>query len=279
MIRILIDSSSDYSLEEAKEKEIDLVSISITIGEKSYIDGVDFGRDEFYEILERTGEFPKTSQPSPQEFVDIFRDVKEKGDEMVCILLSSALSGTYQSAVLAKSMVDYEKIYLVDSLSATYAIKVLADYACKLRGEGISAEKIAEEIEKLKPNVKVAAALDTLEYLSRGGRIGKAAAVIGDMANLKPMITLTEDGQVGMLGKCLGRNKAISSILKHLQEVEIDEEFPMYTIYSYGTDNCGKFEEKLAKAGYEPEERLQIGSTIGAHIGPEAFGVIFVKKA
>lgn len=278
MIRILVDSASDYSLEEVKQKHIDMISLRITIGEKTYVDGVDFGRDEFYEILEKSGEFPKTSQPSPETFLGIFQEVKEKGDDLICILLSSELSGTYQSAVLAKSMVEYENIYLVDSLSATYVIKVLADYACQLRTEGMPAEAIAEKVEQLKPNVKVAAALDTLEYLSRGGRIGKAAAVIGDMANLKPIITLTEEGKVGMVGKCLGKNKAIGSLLKSLQESEIDTDFPMYTIYSYGNENCGKLEEKLTKEGYKPKERLQIGSTIGAHIGPEAFGVIFVKK-
>lgn len=277
MVRILVDSSSDYSLEEVKEKQIDLVPISITIGENTYLDGIDFGRDEFYEILEASGEFPKTAQPSPQDFLDIFKDVKEKGDEMVCILLSSALSGTYQSAVLAKSMVDYEGIYLVDSLSATYIIKVLADHACKLREDGASAAHIVEQIETLKSRVKVAAALDTLEYLSRGGRIGKAAAVIGDMANLKPIITVTEEGKVEMIGKCLGRNKAISYLIKHLHGLKIDTDFTMYTIYSYGTDNCGKFEGKLQAEGYKPDARLQIGSTIGAHIGPEAFGVIYVE--
>lgn len=278
MIRILVDSSSDYSLEEVKAKEIDLVPISITIGEKTYLDGIDFGRDEFYEILQTSGEFPKTSQPSPQAFLDIFKEVKQKGDELVCILLSSELSGTYQSAVLAKSMVDYEKIYLVDSLSATYVIKILADHACELRQKGMSGKEIAEQVENMKSRVKVVAALDTLEYLSRGGRIGKATAVIGDMANVKPIITVTEDGKVGVIGKCLGRNKAVSYLIKHLQGLKPDPDFPMYTIYSYGAENCGKLEEKLTKEGYKTEARLQIGSTIGTHIGPEAFGVIFVEK-
>lgn len=276
MIRILVDSSSDYQTEELKEKDIDLVSIKITIGEKSYIDGVDLNRDDFYRILEKTGEFPKTSQPSPQEFLDIFNEVKEKGDELICILLSSELSGTYQSAVLAKSMADYDKIYLIDSLSATYTIKIMADYACRLHQEGMDAYGIAREVEALKSRVRVLAALDTLEYLSRGGRLSKTAAAIGDMANIKPIITLTQDGKVGVLGKCLGKNKAICAIKKQLQELSIDDTFPVYTIYSYGTENCEKFEEKLTQEGLALDSRLQIGSTIGSHIGPEAFGIVFV---
>lgn len=278
MIRILVDSSSDYQLEELMQKNITLVPINITIGEKDYADGIDLDRNDFYRILEETGEFPKTAQPSPQEFFNIFQDVKEKGDEIICLLLSSGLSGTCQSAVLAKEMADYDKIYLIDTLSATCSIKVMADYACELRSKGVSAAEIVEKIEALKSRVKVIAALDTLEYLSRGGRISKTAAAIGDMANLKPIITVTEDGKVAMIGKCLGKNKAICYIKKHLQGLSLDENFPIYSIYSYGTDNCEIFEEKMVQEGFSIDDRLQIGATIGAHIGPEAFGLIFVTK-
>lgn len=276
MIRILVDSSSDYSVSEIQQKNLDLIPISIVIGEKSYVDGYDMGRDEFYEILQRTEDFPKTSQPSPQAFLDIFEDVKTKGDEIICLILSSELSGTFQTAVLAKDMADYDKIYLIDSLSATYTIKVMADYALKLRDTGMSAADIVDKIEAFKPRVKVLAALNTLEFLGRGGRISKTAAAIGDMANIKPIITVTEDGKIGILGKCLGKNKAIMSVIKHLEELGIDSDFPVYTIYSYGFENCAAFEEKLHKEGIEVNDRLQIGSTIGTHIGPGAFGIIFV---
>lgn len=278
MIRIVVDSSSDYQTAEIREKNLDLVPIAITIGEKQYVDGVDLERNQFYEILEETGEFPKTAQPSPQQFLDIFLDAKEKGDEVVCITLSSALSGTYQSALLAKDMAEYDPVYIVDSRTATCNIKVLADYARKLADDGHSAGEIAEKIEALKSHVKVVAALDTLEYLSRGGRLSRTAAALGDMAGLKPLITITEEGEVAMLGKALGKNKAISHILRHLESLKIDEAFPVYSIYSYGTENCGRFEEKLENKGISITDRLQIGATIGAHIGPEAFGIIFVEQ-
>lgn len=278
MIRILVDAAADYQTEELKEKNIDLIPLKVTIGDTTYLDGVDLDRNDFYRILEQSGTFPKTSQPSPQEFLDIFETVKENGDELICILLSSELSGTFQSAVLAKDMADYDKIYLVDSLSATYTIKVMADYACRLRSEGIGAARIAQKVDALKSRVKVLAALDTLEYLSRGGRLSRTAAAIGDIANIKPIVTLTAEGKVGILGKCLGKNKAICAIKKHLQEMELDDSFPVYSIYSYGTDNCAKFEEKLEQEGCRISKRLQIGPTIGSHIGPEAFGIIFVTK-
>lgn len=278
MIRIVVDSSSDYQTEEIREKKLDLVTITITIGGKQYVDGVDLDRNQFYEILEETGEFPKTSQPSPQQFLDIFLDAKEKGDEVVCITLSSALSGTYQSALLAKDMAEYEPIYIIDSRTATCNIKVLADYARNLADSGQNAEEMVRQIEELKFRVKVVAALDTLEYLSRGGRLSRTAAALGDMAGLKPLITITEEGEVAVLGKALGKNKAISHILRHLEKLKIDEAFPVYSIYSYGTENCERFEEKLESKEIHMTERLQIGATIGAHIGPEAFGIIFVEQ-
>jgi DegV family protein with EDD domain len=278
MVKILVDSSSDYEPEEIKEKGFEFVPISITIGDTDYIDGVSLEKDEFYEILKGTEDFPKTSQPSPQAFLDIFKDAKEKQDTIFCILLSSELSGTCQSAQLAKNMVDYESIYIIDSLSATYMIKILADYTYELVQKNTPAEEILQKIEALKPRVTLFAGLDTLEYLCKGGRLSKSAAAIGELANIKPVITVTEKGAVGVLGKCLGKNKAIAQVFKHLQESGLDDSFPLYTIYTYGTDNCQRLEDKLEENGYSTSKRLQVGATIGSHIGPEAFGVVFVKQ-
>lgn len=278
MVKILVDSSSDYEPEEIKEKGFEFVPISITIGDTDYIDGVSLEKDEFYEILKGTEDFPKTSQPSPQAFLDIFKDAKEKQDTIFRILLSSELSGTCQSAQLAKNMVDYESIYIIDSLSATYMIKILADYTYELVQKNTPAEEILQKIEALKPRVTLFAGLDTLEYLCKGGRLSKSAAAIGELANIKPVITVTEKGAVGVLGKCLGKNKAIAQVFKHLQESGLDDSFPLYTIYTYGTDNCQRLEDKLEENGYSTSKRLQVGATIGSHIGPEAFGVVFVKQ-
>jgi DegV family protein with EDD domain len=120
--------------------------------------------------------------------------------------------------------------------------------------------------------------MDTLEYLYKGGRLSKAAAAVGEAVNLKPIITLTEEGEVGIMKKCLGKKQAVMQTKKILQDMDIDDNFPIYSIYSHGTENCEKLEEKLTKESYELKERLQIGPTIGTHIGPEAFGVIVVRK-
>lgn len=278
MIRIIVDSSADYTKEALLEANLELVPIGVAIDDKNYLDGINLGKDDFYEIMANSNDFPKTSQPSPQTFLDVFEDAKEKGDDVICILLSSALSGTNQSANLAKNLAEYDNIYIVDSLSATYPVKIMADYANKLRNEGVAATDIVEKLEDLKSRVKVIAGIDTMEYLYRGGRVSKAAAAIGEVAKIKPIISLSEDGKVGVIGKCLGKNKALRFIMEQLGDKTLDESFPLYTVYSYGTENCEKLEEKLTKEGYTMTERLQIGATIGAHIGPGAFGVVFVEK-
>lgn len=277
MIRILVDTSSDYTVEEVKAKGMELAPLHITIGEADYRDGYDLSKDKFYELLTEGEELPKTSQPTPQDFVDIFEDVEEKGDELICILLSSRLSGTFQSATLAKNIVDYDNIHLVDSLGATHMIRLMADHAQELISEGKNAKEIVDALEEIKSKIKVLAVVDTLEYLCKGGRVSKATAAIGEVAKVKPMITVVE-GEVAVIGKSLGKNKAISSLLKAFEECEVDERFPIYSVSTLGTENCEAFEKRFTDAGYNFKERIQIGATIGTHVGPGVFGIIFVQK-
>lgn len=278
MIRILLDSSADFSAEEAKERNMELVPINITLNDQNYRDGIDITKDEFYDLLVTSEAFPMTAQPSPQEFLDIFEDAKKNGDQLIYLSLSSALSGTFQSATLAKNMAEYDDIYLVDTLSATRAIRLMAEYAYKLRDDGKDAASIASELENFKSRVVILAAIDTLEYLYKGGRLSKAAAAVGELANLKPIITVTPEGKMAVPGKALGRNKALTTLVKMVAEKQIDTTFPIYSIYAVGEENTEKLEQKLGKEGIRVTKRLQIGSTIGCHIGPGAYGVIFVTK-
>lgn len=278
MVRILVDTSSDYSIEELNSRNIELIPLNITVEDKSYRDSVDVTRNEVYDMLINQGLFPKTSQPSPQDYVEIFEDVKEKGDSMVVITLSSALSGTYQTALLSKDMVECDDIYVVDSLSATHGIRHLCEHACKLRAEGADAATIAKEVDELKSRIVILAGVDTLEYLCRGGRVSKAAAAVGELANVKPIITVTNEGTVQVTAKCLGRNKAIATLVKNISDYDIDENFPIYTVYAVGEENTAKLEEKLAGVGIQTGPRLQLGATIGVHVGPGTYGVMFIKK-
>ena len=278
MIRILVDSSTDFTMEEVKNKNLYHVPLTISLNGKDYLSGEDLTSDQFYELLTAGEDFPKTSQPSPQAFAEIFEEAKNTGEEIICVLLSSALSGTCQSAHLAKDMVDYDGIYIVDSLTATIMTRVIVDHGLKLIAQGKTAPEIVDALESLKSKVKVAAGLDTLEYLHRGGRLNKAAATIGELANLKPVISVTEEGAVSVIGKCIGKNKALQFILKTLSGKTLNPEFPLYTVYAYGSENTERLEEKLATEGYTVSARLQLGSTIGAHVGPGAFGVIYVEQ-
>ena len=278
MIRILVDSAADFTLEELSERNIEMVPLSVTLADKTYLDAVELERNYFYNLLDSTKEFPKTSQPSPRSFASIFEDAKAKGDHVICILLSSALSGTCQSAHLAKNMVDYDNIHIIDSLTATIGVKILAEYADKLRRLNVPVETIVEKVESVKSRVKIFAAIDTLEYLQRGGRISKAAAAVGSLANLKPIITVTEEGTIAVPAKCIGRNKAIAGVLKLVEEHPVDPEFPVYPIYTYGIENAEKLITKCEKESIRCNAIQQIGSTIGAHVGSGAYGLIYITK-
>lgn len=275
MIKIMIDSASDCRNNEIYDY---FVPMAITIDGKEYMDGIDIDNDTFYSLLPNAKETPHTSQPSPGSFIDYFEEVKEAGDELIYFGISSGLSGTLQSATIAKNMVDYDGIYFVDSKTASHMIELLAIYARKLINEGYSAKEIVAKCEDVKTRIKLYAGVDTLEYLQKGGRIGKASALVGSLANIKPLITVSLEGTVDAAGKALGFARAVQMIVDKVKSHEIDEEFPICSLYTYGEDNCKKLEEKLANEGYIVSERQQVGSTIGVHVGPGVYGVYFVEK-
>lgn len=276
MIRILVDSASDIS--NKNSNGIFVVPLSVNINNQVYLDGIDLERDAFYEMLTSTEEFPKTSQPSPQAFVDEFTKVKENGDELICILLSSGISGTYQSAVLAKSIVDYDKIYIVDSLTAVYGQNLLVIEAQRCIEQGLPVEEIVERLESLKKRVQILLSVDTLEYLYKGGRLDKTSAIIGGIAKVKPIIELNREGKINVVSKAIGMVRAMNTIVDLVNEKQVDTNYPVYSIYTSGTKNVQKLETKLTAQDISCKERVQLGPVIGTHVGPEAFGIIFITK-
>ncbi|MCF0134326.1 MAG: DegV family protein, partial [Blautia sp.] len=232
-IRILTDSAADYTKEEIEKRQIQRVSMAITFGEETYLDGVDLTKEEFYEKLINGKDFPKTSQPAPGDFLDCFEAAKESGDSVIVILISGAISGTIQSAHLAKEMAGYDDIYIVDSQNVTMGIRLLVDQAVLMREKGFSAQEIVGELEKLKGRIRLFAGLETLEYLSKGGRISKTAASIGNLANLKPVVQIDEEGKVDIIGKQIGTRRAYKSVLKCMEEHQPDCDYPVYYIYCY----------------------------------------------
>ena len=276
MIRIVVDSAADCIRQPGIFD--DYIPLTVSLDGEDYLDGVNMTADRFYECLLATQEFPKTSQPSPESYFKVFRRAQAVGDEVLCFTVSSALSGTYQSATIAKEMVEYDKIYIIDSCAASHLIALLAAYARKRIEEGANACQIFSECEALKKRIRVFAGLDTLEYLQKGGRLGKTSAAVGQIAGIKPIVTFNSEGLVCLCGKSIGVPRAIAAILAKVQQDTIDTDFPVYSLYTSGLENTRKLEEKLEQAGIHITEPRQVGPTIGAHVGPGVYGIVYVVK-
>ncbi|MBR3969279.1 MAG: DegV family protein [Clostridia bacterium] len=275
MIKIVVDSSADCNLQDGIVDVI--VPILVSIDNVEYKSGTELTNDKFYELLKSAKEFPRTSQPSPQDFIDLFEKAQNDKDQIIYLCLSSRLSGTYQSALMIKDMVGYDDIYVIDTLGATHIIDVLARYARGLIQKGYSAGEIVDMCEELKHKVKLYAGIDTLEYLYKGGRVSRASATVGEITGVKPLITVS-DGRVEMSGKALGKSRAVSALIEKVKNHQINTDFPVFSLYTYGTENCELLEEKLKSLDIKVAERLQVGATIGAHVGPGGYAVLFVEK-
>ena len=240
-IRIITDSAADFSPAELEQLRITCVPMQVVFGEDSYTDGQTLTPEIFWQRL-TAGENPKTSQPSPDAFLSVFEEAKAAGDEVICITIAAVLSGTLQSAMIAREMADYASIHIIDSLKAAVAQKMLVLHACRLRDEGqLTAAQIAQALSDLRPRIRLFACLDTLEYLARGGRIPKAAASLGTMVRFKPLVTLSEDGHVELAGKGIGMHRATDAVIRLVEGCEIDCSFPVIPIYSHTPENCLAF--------------------------------------
>ncbi len=276
--RIIIDSTTDL-VQEYKNR-VSVVPLTVNFGEEEYIDGVTIDYKTFYEKLIESDVLPTTSQANPDAFTKEFEKVKEAGESAVVITLSSKLSGTYQSAMIAAD--DYDNIYVVDGGSATIGNSILVEYAFKLLDEGLSAKEIAEKLEAEKEKIVIVALLDTLEYLKKGGRISKTVAFAGTVLNIKPVVSVIE-GEIGMLGKARGSKMGNNLLVQEIEKAGgVDFTKPVLLGYSglsdnlllkYIEDSKHIWEEGLTDVRY-----TTIGSTIGTHAGPGAIAVAFFKK-
>ncbi len=277
MIKILVDSSSDIISERLVKDHITMVPLRIQINDQTYLDRKDLEVNHFYEILQTTKVFPKTSQPSPQDYVDIFEQAKANNDTLLCIMLSSALSGTYQSALLAKSIVEYDNIYIVDSLSVSFGIELLVNQALKMIEANKTMDEICECLETLKTKIKIYASVENLDYLCMGGRLDKASAVIGNLAKIKPIISIV-DGKVEVIAKAIGNIKAMNLMVKQTQLYPMNKEHKVACVYTSGFKNVDKLVAKLEETNVNVDQKVQLGPVIGSHVGAEAFGVIYISE-
>lgn len=277
--RIIIDSTADIN--ESLNGKFTVVPLSVHFGDEEYIDGVTINHKQFYEKLIESDVLPTTSQVTPAAFSDVFKEVVESGDDAVVLTISSKLSGTYQSAVIAAQ--DFgDKIHVVDSLTVTIGLGVLAEYALKLRDDGMNAKEIAKIITEQREKVLVIALLDTLEYLQKGGRISKTVAFAGGLLSIKPVICV-KDGVVGMLGKARGSKQGNNLLVKEIEAAGgVDFTKPVmlgftglsdHLLLKYKEDSSYLWEGNVENLSY-----TTIGSVVGTHVGPGAVAVAFFKN-
>lgn len=280
-VRIIADSASDVSQELAKEWNITILPLTVRFGEEEYYDGVTLSNDGFYEKLIETDEFPKTSQIAPFRYEEAFQEARDAGDEVVCLALSSALSGSYQSACIAAEEFE-DTVHVVDTQEVCVGYYILVAEAVRLRNRGKSAAEIAEALRKLVSKVHVIAVFDTLEYLKKGGRISGAAATVGSMLSIKPVISIV-DGEVAVLGKARGSKNGNNMLREYVKQAGgINWDYPVCLAYSGLSDVL--LQKYIADSnelyeGHEEEFRItHVGATIGTYAGAGAIALAFFQS-
>ena len=278
MIRIITASAADFEPQELEQLNISCIPLSVRFGEDEYQENVNLSKDQFYELLLGNGELPKTSQASPQILLDLFEDAAKAGDDAIYFTLSSALSGTYQSALMTKSLAECDRCHVVDSRNATGGQRLILETAVKLREEGKTAEEILAGVEDVRSRIVLFACIDTLEYLYKGGRISQTAYKLGTLANIKPIITVESDGSIGIPAKAMGMRKGMDYLCKQALSKPADPGFPFYVMYTNNISVARALADKLRENGIPvPDAQIiQVGAAIGSHIGPDACGLVYV---
>lgn len=277
-IQIITDSACDMSMSDAAVNNVIIIPLHVLFGADEYIDGITLDHKRFYEKLIETDVFPTTSQISPFGYNECFATILPE-DQILCITLSSKLSGCYQSACIAA--MDYDKrVIVVDSENVSVGERILVDIAVKARDEGKTIEEIADILETMKKKVRLLALLDTLEYLKKGGRISSAAAIAGNLLAIKPVISVIH-GEVVVIGKARG-SKAGNNKLNELisQDGGIDFNYPVHLAYS-GLDDTLllKYKEDCSYVYENHVDDLPIstiGCTIGTHAGPGTIIIAYI---
>lgn len=278
-IKIVVDSASDISKEEGLNLGIKIIPLEVSFGDVIYKDGDDLSIKRFYELLIEGDTIPKTSQINSYRFDEVFSEF-DKEDDVLVITLSSKLSGTYHSAVLASK--NYKNVKVVDSLSASAGERILVYRALELIKMGKRIDEIEMILNKEKNNIILFALLDTLKYLKKGGRISAVKAFSAELLSIKPVIAVI-NGEVKLVGKARGSKNGNNLLNKEIEKANgVNFDLPCGVIYSgfhqtladkYIMDNENLWINKIEKLPVYP-----IGCTIGTHIGPNAIGVAFFKN-
>jgi len=274
VVRIVTDSTAAIPAADQQEMAITVVPLNVHFGDQVFRDGIDLSEAEFFARLKASPRLPTTSQPSVGAFEEIFRPLRAAGEEVLSVHLSAKLSGTFGAARMAADAVDPEHITVVDSGTVAMAMGFLVLEAARLARQGAPRPAITQRVEHLIPRARVICTIDTLTYLERGGRIGRAQALLGALLNVKPLLGVT-DGEVLPLGRARSRAQALDRLVEILQR---DGKLSHLAVLHGGAENDAlKLRERVA--GRYPELTIplaEIGPVIGTHTGPGVIGFTYL---
>ncbi len=277
-IKIVTDSTSDIPRSLQKKLGITILPLTVHFGREEYIDGVNLSPALFYEKLAKATKLPTTSQIPVGKFMETFDQLSANGDEVLGIFISSKLSGTYQSAFIAKQTLYSRKIQVVDSLNTSFALYLLVAQAVRMRDAGATLIEIVSYLENIKHKVTLLAVIDNLTYLQKGGRLSNAGAAIGTLLKVKPLVTIKE-GNVQMIHKVRGIKKAFEWMVEQAAAMQ-DQEQPAITCGS--TNSPEMLSAFITMAGEKLDVsqaiKVDIGIIVGTHAGPGCVGIAFIAR-
>lgn len=285
-IQIMTDSASDISLEDEKKYNISIIPFPIMIGDKSYLSRVDINNEQFFQLMAQNDEIPKTAQITPYQFVDIYLEQAKAGvEDLILVLINSKGSSTYENSVSAINMFydehpEYKGKMTINSIdgmgySSLYGVPVIK--AIEMRDNGATAKEIVEYLTNIMPRREIFFGIYELKYAAKSGRIPTAAAFVGSMMNLKPIMRIF-DREIKTAAKCLGEKNLLKKMVE-LTKQEIEPNTPYELIYARDTDCKEQFRKMIVEGlGYEPSAEYQTGAAVSANAGPRIVGISFIKK-
>ncbi len=276
-VKIVTDSSADLPDEVAKALGITVVPLYVRFGDEVLRDRVDISEDEFYERLQHDPVHPNTTQPTPQDFVNVYQKLAQGADGIISIHLSAKLSGTCSSALQAKGTVANEcSVEVVDSETLSMALGLVVIAAARAAKDGKSLDEVEAVARQTIPSIRLLALLDTLKYLMLGGRIGKAKALLGSILSVKPILTL-KDGEVVPAGQVRTRAKGLDRLFEFVQSMANIQELTV--VHSTTPDEAQALAERFGPV-FDKEKIImsRLGPVLGVHIGPAAL-IVAVREA
>ena len=275
-IKIITDSTADLSKEIYDKYDIDVLPLLISFGEETYLDGVEITPDKLFERIEKESVLPTTAQVTPNRFMDVYKKYLDQGYKIISIHMSSAMSGTYQSACIAREMLESDDIIVIDSQNVTAALGILVLKAAILKENNYEFNKIAEVIEESKEKVNLSVCFESLEYLARGGRISKTAGIVGSVLGIRLILEI-KDGLMSVKDKIRGNKKALKKIISDLESTDLDNDVPVILIDVLNVEIKEGLLEYLKNNNINFVE-CPVGSTVSIHSGPKCCGLVFLSK-